>query len=373
VAKDRSTVEAIFRAGSLSVKLKAIHARLRLRHAMVDRISFIHYDAKTDQLKTFIHSTEVGRPLVGYQCKLAAVPSLASLASNPRPRVIDDIAAKFSATSPHTAYVVEQGYQSSLTFPVLAHNRLLGFLFFDSQQRAAFSQDVAEDLEVFGQLVALMVTEELWSIEMLANSIQLARDFARLRDVETAAHLDRTARYSRLIARELALRHGLDDEFVEYVFLFAPLHDIGKVGIPDSILLKPGRLDEAERQAMNGHVLLGSQMIDRLIGDFGLGDLPNLQLLRNIVASHHEHLDGTGYPAGLKGAEIPLEARIVATADIFDALTNPRSYKRPWTLDEAFAELRRLVPFWLDAECVATLEASRGEVEEIFCRFPEPT
>lgn len=373
-AIDQSAVEVIFRRGSLSAKLRAMHQRLRLRHGDVERIAFAHYDAKTDLLKTFIHSTEVGSPLVAYQSTLQEVSSLVALCRDGKPRVIDDIGAEFSrSSSPHTAYLLGQGYRSSLTFPVMAHGRLLGFLFFDSTRVGVFSGGLRDELEVFGQLVALMVIEELWSIEMLANSIQLARDFARLRDVETAAHLDRTARYARLIARELAGRCGHDDEFVEYVFLFAPLHDIGKVGISDDLLLKPGRLTQEERERMNLHVELGLQLIERIIADFDLGEVPNLQLLRNIVGGHHERLDGSGYPRGLRGNEISLEARVVGAADIFDALTNPRSYKKPWSIDEAFAELDRLRDHWLDARCVDALLRHRAEVESIQHRFPEPT
>ena len=141
----------------------------------------------------------------------------------------------------------------------------------------------------------------------VCRGLQLARNLAHLRDIETGAHLDRMAHYARLIAREIAAARGLDDEFVEHVFLFAPLHDIGKVGVPDCILLKPSSLSEEEKQVMDGHVALGLDMIDRMIADFGLSRPPQLELLRNIVAHHHEYLDGSGYPQGLAADAIPLE------------------------------------------------------------------
>ena len=106
------------------------------------------------------------------------------------------------------------------------------------------------------------------------------------------------AHYARLIARDLQQSHGLSDEFIEHLYLFAPLHDIGKIGIPDSVLLKPG---------------------------------------------HHECLDGTGYPLGLKGEAISIEARIIAVADVLDALISGRPYKQPWTIEAAIDELDRLV------------------------------
>lgn len=122
--------------------------------------------------------------------------------------------------------------------------------------------------------------------------------------------------------------YGQTGEFVANVHRFAPLHDIGKISIPDSILLKPGRLDASERKIMETHVEKGVNVIDRMISDFGLHELPESSILKNIVRCHHEYLDGSGYPAGLGGEAIPLEARIVTVADIFDALTFRRPYKK---------------------------------------------
>ena len=111
----------------------------------------------------------------------------------------------------------------------------------------------------------------------------------------------------------------------------ALLHDIGKIGVPDSILLKPGRLAEAERSAMQQHTLLAQKMLSRI---------SHLQRAIDIPLSHHEKWDGSGYPHGLKGEEIPLAARIFAVIDVFDALTHERPYKKAWTIDDALAEIK---------------------------------
>src|SRR5262245_56980956 len=154
-------------------------------------------------------------------------------------------------------------------------------------------------------------------------------------------------------------------------FLFAPLHDVGKIGLPDSVLHKEGKLTPEEFELVKTHPLRGREIVDTLIADFGLVGLEDVEALRNIAAYHHEALNGSGYPLGLSDGKIPLEARIIAVADVFDALTSRRPYKRAWSNDEAFALLRELAGVKLDAECVEALVSRRAEVEEIQRQFRE--
>ena len=150
------------------------------------------------------------------------------------------------------------------------------------------------------------------------------------------------------------------------------MHDIGKIGIPDRILLKPGRLDPEERVIMDSHVAKGVEIIERIIGKEGDRHFPESELLRNIVQYHHEMLDGSGYPQGISGDAIPIEARVVAVADIFDALTAQRPYKQQWSLDDAFAELHRLsTQGKLDADCVNALASQRADVQDIHTRYAD--
>jgi putative two-component system response regulator len=147
---------------------------------------------------------------------------------------------------------------------------------------------------------------------------------AEFKDNETGLHVIRMSHYSRLIAE--ALEHN--DEWSELIFNAAPMHDIGKIGIPDHILLKPGKLDDKEWDIMREHPQIGADIIGEHNSDI-------LQMSRVIALTHHEKWDGSGYPAKLKGEEIPLAGRIIAIADVFDALTTERPYKKAWSVKDA--------------------------------------
>lgn len=356
-------------AGSLHLdsvrsELAGLKEQIRVRHPCIDRIAFALFDQNEGTLKGMLSVSEDG-PCPIYVRPLADVPSLAQLAQDRTLRVVDDLAQAFSSGSEHTRWLQEQGFRSSLTIPVEQDDRLLGFLFFDSLAPAAFGPRVVDDLRLLAHLIAIIIRQQLASVEMLIRSLRFARRFTHLRDIETGCHLDRMSAYASLIAREMAPSEGVDPDFVELLSLFAPLHDIGKIGVPDSILKKPGPLNPQERIVMDSHVNLGLTIAERFLADFGLESLPSVSMLRNVIAHHHELLDGSGYPGRLAGSEIPLEARIAAAADVLDALVCKRSYKPAWTVQAAFDEVSRMAGSKLDENCVGALLRCRDEVEAI--------
>ncbi|MBL8473125.1 MAG: HD domain-containing protein [Rhodocyclaceae bacterium] len=353
---------------SFTQNLRALHDGLARRHPEVACVAVALFDTKTGELSAYAHSGGIAP--APYSARLADLPALAGAAQNRAAHCIADLHGE--QTSLFLAlYPIAPGRPRSCRVqPLLDGEDLIGFVFFASPQPGGFGGKLGEQLDQFAQLVATIVAAELAALRSLIGAIHLARSMAHLRDVETGTHLDRMARYARLIAQRVAPLHARDEEFVEHVFLFAPLHDIGKVGIPDSILLKRGRFDADERRIMQSHVEKGMELIATLIDDLRLRALHNVDVLRNIVAGHHERLDGSGYPRGLSGEQLALEARITAVADVFDALTGPRPYKRTWSNDEAFAELQRdAAAGRLDAQCVAALWESQREVEAIQRRF----
>lgn len=157
---------------------------------------------------------------------------------------------------------------------------------------------------------------------------------AESRDNDTGEHLDRIRTYVAILAKDLAHYDSqVDEQFIHNLELASSLHDIGKVGIPDSILLKPGRLSREEREIMEIHTIIGGECLDAVQMRLGTNDF--MEMARNVAYSHHERWDGTGYPHAIAGEQIPLSARIVAVADVYDALTSKRPYKRAMSHEES--------------------------------------
>ncbi|MNZ62208.1 Cyclic di-GMP phosphodiesterase response regulator RpfG [compost metagenome] len=175
------------------------------------------------------------------------------------------------------------------------------------------------------------VNERTKQLQLAKQEIlQLLGRMSEYRDDETGQHTQRVAKLSGQIAVQL----GLSDERTELIRLAAPLHDIGKIGIPDNILLKPGRFEPHEFDCMKGHTIIGASILDG-------SSFTVLKMARTIANFHHEKWDGSGYPQGLSGEAIPLEARIVAIADFYDALTHERPYKKAWSSAEAIDEIKK--------------------------------
>lgn len=183
---------------------------------------------------------------------------------------------------------------------------------------------------------------------------------AEFRDPETGAHIMRMSHYAELIARRL----GLSAADQQRVLEAAPMHDVGKVGTPDMVLLKPGPLTAEERAVMCLHAEQGHEILSR-------AHSPVLQVAAEIALSHHEKWDGSGYPRGLAGENIPLFGRIVAVADVFDALTSPRPYKKAWPLDAARSFIIEQRGLHFDPACVDAFLGAWDEVLAIRARFPD--
>jgi HD-GYP domain-containing protein (c-di-GMP phosphodiesterase class II) len=347
---------------SISDKIGSIHEAVRKRYDFIDRIAVAIYDPKTDMLKTFSHSSGGGNPLSRYQAKLADSRSLTEICKARRPRLINDLTSFAPPDREHSRRIIAQGYRASYTMPMYMSGIFFGFVFFDSHRENSLNPEVVHYLNLFGDLM---------TIKTMLSTVKAARDITAYRDMETGAHLDRMSHYARLIAREMADRHGFDDEFIEYIFLFSPLHDIGKIGVPDTILRKADRLSPEEFILMKDHTIKGREIIDAILKDFGLDNFRHIEMMRNITEFHHEHVDGNGYPHGLKGDAIPVEARIISAADIFDALTSARPYKPAWTNEEAFDNLRRIAGAQLDRACVEALIKNADEILKIQARFRE--
>jgi len=177
---------------------------------------------------------------------------------------------------------------------------------------------------------------------------------AEYKDSETGLHVIRMSHYAVIIGRAA----GLNESWLEDLLVASPMHDVGKIGIPDHVLRKPGKLDPDEWQVMQTHAAIGGEII---------GDHPDkmLNMARIIAQTHHEKWDGTGYPAGLAGKEIPIEGRLVALADVFDALTSERPYKKAWSVEEAASHIQSMSGKHFDPELVECFSRSLDELKTV--------
>ena len=192
------------------------------------------------------------------------------------------------------------------------------------------------------------------------ETLQMLGKSAEYKDPETNAHTQRVAYYCKLLARA----YGLDENLQDIIFYASPFHDLGKIGIPDKILLKPGKLDDDEFSIMKNHAKIGYEILK--------GSKSKYLKAGGVIAyNHHEKYDGTGYPNGLKGENIPIFGRITAIADVFDALTSSRPYKKAWSLEEAFDFLIREKEVHFDPKLVDLFIENKNEVIDIHNKFKE--
>lgn len=225
-------------------------------------------------------------------------------------------------------------------------------------QVKAYHDHMREDKKLLEEEVARKTEELRKAFEVIKSSsldtiYRLSRA-AEYRDEDTGTHIKRMSNYSAAVARKMSLV----DKAVETLLYAAPMHDVGKIGIPDRILLKPGKLDADELDVMRQHTVFGSKILEGATSGF-------LRLAEVVALTHHEKWDGSGYPRGLKGKEIPLVGRIVAIADVFDALTTRRPYKEPFTLDKSYAIIRESRGSHFDPDVVDAFFAAEDEILSI--------
>lgn len=194
--------------------------------------------------------------------------------------------------------------------------------------------------------------EQLQQVQL--DTIFRLAQAAEFRDNDTGAHIQRVSMYCELIARTL----GMDEAFCRQIMFAAPMHDVGKLGIPDSVLKKPGRLDEAEFDVMRTHTTIGAKILSGSEDDL-------MNMSERIALSHHEKWNGQGYPSGLAGEEIPIEGRIAAVADVFDALTSKRVYKKAMPIERAFEVIESDAGIHFDPSVADAFLRNRRAVSDI--------
>jgi response regulator RpfG family c-di-GMP phosphodiesterase len=262
-----------------------------------------------------------------------------------------------------------------LILPVISNKGPVGVVEFASLTPGAFSpQDIG--------LCSMIVDQMAYSLEnmRLVGELSRTRDavirgmalLAEIRDPNIGGHLNRICAYSGYLAQQLAGRpgyHEVTPDFVDTIARSAALHDVGKVGIPDAILLKPGKLTPAEFDVMKTHTTTGADLLRGLMDVYG--EYPLITMGAEVALGHHEWWDGSGYPRGTAGRAIPLAARIVSIADVYDALTSRRIYKDAWQQDATIHALRDKAGRQHDPDLVAVFVAQPEDLLAIQQRYPD--
>ena len=286
--------------------------------------------------------------------------------------VVNDIESYLKAHPDSSmTFIYAEGMRSMLALPVyMEKTKGMGILFLNSFEKDAFHDEDVEKLRAVSDILKYLYGK-IMTIRDLTLSIVLGfTELVEGKDEETGDHLIRMSAYSRVIAQHLQKSPKyykvINPKFVDHIYKQAPLHDIGKVGVPDNILQKPGKLDDNEFEIMKTHTTVGYKILDHIERQthekfFEVG--------KNIVRSHHERWDGKGYPDGLKGEEIPLCARIVAVADVFDALTSERPYKKAFGYDESVRIIIEESGSHFDPDVVSAFIKAQSTLKRMYNNF----
>jgi len=260
--------------------------------------------------------------------------------------------------------------KSSIFVPVKTINGDLYALMLCAKDENAYKEEHKLIMRNAGTQLGHAFTRSIGMETLVVSAVEGLAKLAESRDPETGDHLFRMSHYSRIIAEELMQNSEyakeMPDSFARDILRFAPMHDIGKVGVEDRILLKNGPLTDDERAVMMLHPVIGAQVLERCEKQVNQAGYSMFGMGVEIASSHHEKFDGSGYPEKLSGKKIPLSARIVAVADVFDALTSKRPYKAAWSVEKALSVIQEDSGTHFDPVVVSAFINAQERVLDIY-------
>ncbi|WP_432666599.1 HD domain-containing phosphohydrolase [Wukongibacter baidiensis] len=265
--------------------------------------------------------------------------------------------------------------ENVIKLPIIIDNKNLGTVFFDFEESKDIDESRINFISILSDKITLAFYKSFLFTSLLSIVTESLSETTEARDPETGNHLIRMSNYSQIIARNLykngKFKDEIDEKFIEDIKISAPMHDIGKVSIPDNILLKPGKLTDEEFEIMKTHTLRGGEVLKNLDIKFKSFNIDYFQIAAEIATGHHEKYDGTGYPYGLRREEIPLAARITAVGDVFDALTSKRPYKEAFSLEKSYRIIEESKDKHFDPIIVEAFLDAREEIEKIYQEYKE--
>ena len=329
---------------------------VRILERILERAGYTHIKSITESVQTFSAYAEFHPDLILLDLMMPEMDGLEVIRRLqtvlPPDTFLPILMLTADTTSESKRRALEQGAHDFVTKPFDAVEVLLRiknllmirFLYLQVQEQ---NQRLQNQNEILDEKVRERTAQLSMAQREIVERLAQANEY---RDDHTGAHIHRVGHLSALLAAQL----GLPQDHVDLIHQAATLHDVGKIAIADSILLKDSLLDEAERDKMRLHTILGAKLL-------GHGQSDVIRIAERIAYSHHERWDGLGYPNGLKGEEIPIEGRIVAVVDVFDALTHERPYKVAWPIQEALTEIERHSGGHFDPHVVAAFLALSHE------------
>ncbi|PKH07843.1 HD-GYP domain-containing protein [Moritella sp. Urea-trap-13] len=282
-------------------------------------------------------------------------------------RVVDDITSL--TLNSRTLHLWNNGHRSSFSYPLISKGKTIAMVFFNASELAFFSKrSIQKDMLFLSSLIHSLIVRQFENKYFVDVALAVALDIGHAKDPETKEHLNRMERYSSKLAYLLSDNEEITHEFIHRIESYATFHDIGKYKVPDNILFSNTIYTPEEREVMNLHCTHGIDIINNVLKHFPMNmhNSVEFRFLKNIILHHHEHFDGNGYPMGLKGYAIPLEARIVMVADVFDALLSKRLYKPAWTIDHAATYMKDNSGTMFDPDCVQVLLDNLPDFIEIY-------
>lgn len=262
-----------------------------------------------------------------------------------------------------------KNFNGRILTPLIIGEVYLGYVYFECDSGTMDETDI-NFLNLIQNKISLAFYKSFLFTDLLGIITESLANMAESRDPETGLHLERMSAYSQVIARRLfdkgLFKEEINLQFIKEIKICAPMHDIGKVHIPDEILLKPGKLTELEFEVMKTHAAAGGEILEQIhmrFKDFGIN---YFKMASEIAYGHQEKYDGSGYPRGISGDDIPLCARITAAADVFDALTSKRPYKDAFSLEKSYKIMEESSGSHFDSEIVKAFFESKEEIELIY-------
>jgi len=340
----------------------------RYQHVLpCDRFSLAIYHSTQNNLVAF-HATVRGNQPVFLQkgfCQKLSETSLSKIIDQRIPyRIINNLEERKSQSC---ELLLTEGIRSNITVPIIINQRLFGFLFFAHRQKHVYTDDMGKVASLVGNIIRSRVFYSYAIQKTLSVFGDGIVNIVEFKDDETADHTRRVSLYSELIANTLRDQGRISPQKADEIREYAPLHDIGKIGIPDTVLLKPAKLTPEEWTIMKQHPIIGGRLIknanQQLINLMGFG---LLHTAYNLIIDHHEWWDGTGYPQGKRGMDISIEGQVVAIADVFDALSTKRPYKPAFSIEQSLSMLQEQAGTHFNPELVAMFLDKREQILNIY-------